>query len=119
VSGGIHVDYATMKMKIMFWLEKTPKTCCACCVDARNVLESFASNVERELHGITVASASCGTMTRTKVYIIVMTVVYAEKAVVWEKISSTARLVTFIRSWHLEFSLINEVDLRCLHVYVG
>ena len=66
------------------------------------MLESFALNAERELHGTIVVFASYGTMIQTKIYIIAMIVAYVEKAVASERISSIARLVI-----SLECSILN------------
>jgi hypothetical protein len=60
-------------------------------VVAHRELASSASGVVRELHGITVASASYGITTRIKTYTTAMIVVYAGKDEALERTSSIAK----------------------------
>jgi hypothetical protein len=62
-------------------------------VALRNELESSAPSAEKGLHGTTVQSASYGTMTRTRAYIIAVIVVYVEKDVALGRTFFIARFV--------------------------
>lgn len=89
--GGILVDYAMMKLRIMSLFDMRRRICFACYVVAPKKLANFVSSVANAPLGITVGYASYGTTIPIRAYITVTIVESVEKDVVLERTSFIAR----------------------------
>lgn len=78
-----------------------------------NELENSAPNVEKELHGTTVVSASYGIMTPTRAYITATTVAYVERAV---DLGRTSFIARFVASPSLYYSQLTTRSRRVVYV---